>query len=132
VSATYSALLGGLLFGIVSGALGGLRTGTAAGVGFGLVIGLLNGGHAWIQHLVLRAVLWCNDFAPWNYLRFLDSADKSMLLRKVGGGYMFEHTMVQEYLASLEIQPDRRRCKGQRMNKTSYRDGDSSQGAEAG
>jgi len=39
---------------------------------------------------------------PWNYPRFLDYAAKRILLRKVGGGYMFVHRLLLEYFASLE------------------------------
>ncbi len=39
---------------------------------------------------------------PWNYARFLDYAAERILLRKVGGGYIFIHRLLMEYFASLE------------------------------
>jgi hypothetical protein len=47
-------------------------------------------------------VLWGNGYAPLNYVRFLDYAAERVLLRKVGGGYIFVHRMLLEYFASLE------------------------------
>jgi len=42
---------------------------------------------------------------PWNYPRFLDSAAERILLRKVGGGYIFVHRLLLEYFASLDSTP---------------------------
>jgi hypothetical protein len=39
---------------------------------------------------------------PWNYSRFLDYAAEHILLRKVGGGYLFVHRLLLEYFASLD------------------------------
>jgi len=58
-------------------------------VTIGLGSGLDYGGQACIQHLVLRIMLWRNDSAPLNYVRFLDCAAGRIFLRKVGGGYIF-------------------------------------------
>ena len=62
----------------------------------------INGGLACIQHLVLRILLWKSRDAPWNYTRFLDYAYERILLRKVGGGYVFVHRLLLEYFASLD------------------------------
>ena len=67
-----------------------------------LLFGLFFGGLAWIQHSILRLLLWRSGNAPLRYIRFLDFATKCVLLRKVGGGYIFIHRQLQEYLASLE------------------------------
>jgi hypothetical protein len=64
--------------------------------------GLRNGGFAYLQHYVLRILLWRNDYAPWSYIRFLDYAAERVFLRKVGGGYIFTHRLLMEYFASLE------------------------------
>jgi hypothetical protein len=61
-----------------------------------------NGGSAYLQHYVLRFLLWRNDYAPWNYIRFLDYAAERVFLRKVGGGYIFTHRLLMEYFATLE------------------------------
>ncbi len=39
---------------------------------------------------------------PWNYTRFLDDTARRILLRKVGGGYIFVHRLLLEYFASLD------------------------------
>ena len=46
--------------------------------------------------------MWRNDYAPWNYVRFLDYAAERVFLRQVGGGYIFTHRLLMEYFASLE------------------------------
>ncbi len=63
---------------------------------------LINGGFATIQHLMLRIRLWQTRVAPWRYPRFLDYTHERILLRKVGGGYMFAHTFFLDYFASLD------------------------------
>jgi hypothetical protein len=68
---------------------------------FGLYLGLAAGGEACLYHLALRLVLWHNNFAPLNYIRFLDYAATRIFLRKVGGGYVFVHRMLLEYFAAL-------------------------------
>jgi hypothetical protein len=89
-------LVGGLGFGLVVG----LTFGLTSGLTFGLVVGLLLGGRAYIQHFALQFVLWRIGFLPWNYPRFLDYAAEHILLRKVGGGYIFVHRLLLEYLAA--------------------------------
>ena len=71
------------------------------GLMLGLHLGLLFGGAAVIQHFVLRFILFCNGYIPWNYAHFLDYSVERIFLRKVGGGYMFVHRLLQEYFASL-------------------------------
>ena len=73
----------------------GLRDGTI----LGLVAGLYCGGAAYVQHFVLRFLLWCDLRVPFNYPRFLDYATERILLRKVGGGYIFIHRLLLEYFA---------------------------------
>jgi hypothetical protein len=36
---------------------------------------------------------------PWGLVRFLDYAAERVLLRKVGGGYIFVHRLLLEYFA---------------------------------
>ncbi|MBV9691207.1 MAG: NACHT domain-containing protein [Ktedonobacteraceae bacterium] len=66
-----------------------------------LILFLLNGGYACLQHMVLRVILTGKGYTPWNYAHFLDEASERLLLRKVGGGYVFIHHLLLEYLASL-------------------------------
>lgn len=84
----------------------GLTIGPFDGLFFGLVVGiitgLLNGGIACIQHLLLRVRLWYERVIPWHYARFLDFAAERILLRKVGGGYIFVHRLLLEYFALLD------------------------------
>ena len=60
-----------------------------------------NGGITYIKHHVLRILLWRNNYAPWNYIRFLDYAAERVFLHKVGGGYIFTHRLLMEYFATL-------------------------------
>jgi len=71
----------------------------------GVIAGLVYGGFACIQHLVLRALLWRSGVIPWNYARFLDEAAERLLLRKVGGGYIFVHRLLLEHFAGRAIAP---------------------------
>ena len=77
----------------------------ALGLGFGLVGGLIGGfwggGLFAIRHWVLRLALWMRGSAPLNYVPFLDYSVERLFLRKVGGGYIFLHRMLQEYFATL-------------------------------
>ena len=58
-----------------------------------------------IEHNVLRFLLWRNGFAPFRYVRFLNHAAELLFLRRVGGGYIFVHRMVLEHFAELDM-PD--------------------------
>jgi hypothetical protein len=68
-----------------------------------LAVGLSCGGLAYVQHFVLRLLLWCTRYMPFGYPRFLDYAAERILLRKVGGGYIFVHRLLLEYFADVEI-----------------------------
>jgi energy-coupling factor transporter ATP-binding protein EcfA2 len=57
------------------------------------------GGLTTLQHIVLRLVLYRIGAAPWEYADFLDYCAERVLLRKVGGGYIFIHRMLLEYFA---------------------------------
>jgi DNA polymerase III delta prime subunit len=84
-----------LLIGLLSGAFGGLVC--------ALTVGLANGGAAYIQHITLRLLLWRARSLPWHYVRFLDYAAERILLRKVGGGYIFIHRLLLEHFTTLNI-----------------------------
>ncbi len=103
----------GLLPGLLSGLMYGLSIGLLVGLSVGLLVGLLMGGWACLRHSVLRLLLWHAGAIPWNYPRFLDSAAEQILLRKVGGGYIFVHRLLLEYFASLDTTatPDAVRAK---------------------
>lgn len=80
-----------------------LTDGLVVGVLTGLISGLRSGGIACLEHLALRLLLWDSGSMPWNYPRFLDYAAECILLRKVGGGYIFTHRLLLEYFAADEM-----------------------------
>jgi hypothetical protein len=100
-----NALVSGLLFGLLLGLLLGLRYGLSFGLLFALsgalVSGLHFGGCACLRHFALRLILWHNNLATLNYVRFLDYAASRIFLYKVGGGYVFVHRMLLEYFAVM-------------------------------
>ncbi len=62
-----------------------------------------------IQHIVLRALLRRNLGLPWNYAAFLDYASRLILVRRLGGSYIFIHRYLLEYFAARhESEPARR------------------------
>ena len=54
-----------------------------------------------IKHYALRLILWPNGCTPFNFVKFLDHCAKLILLKKVGGGYIFIHRMLLDYFADL-------------------------------
>jgi hypothetical protein len=80
----------------------GRSFGLLIGLGVGLLWGLLNGGLACIEHYVLRLLFWQAGSINWNIPNFLDYAVERILLRKVGGGYIFVHRLLLEYFVSLD------------------------------
>ena len=101
-NALFVVLIVGLLWLLIVGLLFGLVVGLVLGLLSGLVFGLGAGGLAFIQHFMLRFILWREGYIPRNYARVLDYAAERIFLRKVGGGYIFIHRMLQEYFAGLE------------------------------
>jgi eukaryotic-like serine/threonine-protein kinase len=102
VSAVVVGLFVGLFFGLFHGLIQGLFFGLIYGFLFGVIFGLPNGGFACIQHVILRLFLWRAQCTPLNYPHFLDYASEQVLLRKVGGGYIFVHRLLLEYFAALD------------------------------
>jgi hypothetical protein len=100
-------LIGGLLFGVIFGLISSVllhgelvvQIGLIGGVIFGLLFGLKYGGVAWTQHFILRQMLCQKGRMPWNYSEFLDIASERLLMKKVGGGYVFFHRMLLEHFA---------------------------------
>ena len=97
-------LVFGLVAGLVAGLVFELVAGLVAGLVFGLFFGLRYGGDAFIQHWILRFLLWHYGYmpAPWQYVKFLDYAVHRILLRRVGGGWIFIHRMIMEHIAQLD------------------------------
>lgn len=92
-----------LNFGLSSGLSFLLSGGLTLGLGIMLYVvqnvGLLNGGATCIKHYNLRRILFRKGRIPWNYARFLDYASDRLLMKKVGGGYIFYHRMLMEHFA---------------------------------
>ena len=116
-NAVFAALLFGVLGGIASGLISGLAFGLAGiegwqvlGIGFMIVFGVIFAFHflilygeiAVIEHYVLRWYLWRRGSIPWNYIAFLNYATERILLRRIGGRYIFTHRLLQDYFASIE------------------------------
>jgi hypothetical protein len=91
----------GVTFVLFMGRVGWLAMGMVPGQ----IIGLMTGGDACLKHFVLRVLLIRNGSTPWNYVKFLDYAADRILLRKVGGGYMFIHRMLLEWFAARYVEP---------------------------
>jgi hypothetical protein len=77
-------------------------------LGFGLtlvtIFALNRGGSAVIKHYTLRLILWLKGYTPFKFVQFLDHCAKLILLKKVGGGYIFIHRMLLDYFADLPTQ----------------------------
>ena len=65
----------------------------------GIFIALERGGYFIVRHYIARFILWTTRRGPWHYTAFLDAAADRLLLRKVGGGYIFVHRKLMEHLA---------------------------------
>ncbi|HWS83731.1 MAG TPA: hypothetical protein VN207_05680, partial [Ktedonobacteraceae bacterium] len=98
----FFGLPSGLFSGLSQGLPIGLVSGVICGFLFGTFLGLVAGGYACIKHVYLRFLLWCARSIPWDYVQFLDYATERLLLRKVGGGYIFIHRLLLDYFAALD------------------------------
>jgi hypothetical protein len=68
----------------------------------GIVASLWAGALDVINHLVLRGILLATRATPRHYPQLLDQAVDLILMRKVGGGYIFMHRLLQEHFASRD------------------------------
>ncbi|PZV12419.1 MAG: hypothetical protein DCF20_17720 [Pseudanabaena sp.] len=75
---------------------------SSIGMFLGLLLGLF-ALEAALKHLVLRLVLFVGSWSPWNYAKFLNYSVNSVLLQRIGGGYIFVHRSLLEHFASLPI-----------------------------
>jgi len=53
----------------------------------------------------LRFWLWRAKCIPLNVVAFLDEASDRLILRKVGGGYIFVHRELRDYFAEFDMKP---------------------------
>lgn len=72
------------------------------GLGLGTIFGLNKGLSTVIKHYALRLTLCLNRKIPYRFIPFLDYCTRLILLKRVGGGYIFMHRMLLEYFANLE------------------------------
>jgi hypothetical protein len=56
-----------------------------------------------IKHYAVRLILWRNGYMPLNLVAFLDHCARLILLKKVGGGYIFINRMLLEYFADIPV-----------------------------
>ncbi len=83
----------------------------AAIVGSGVVFGCMGLGCGWILtdphmilgHLSLRFLLARSSRAPLNLVRFLDFCEERLILKRVGGSYVFFHRLLLDYYAALPV-----------------------------
>ena len=73
-----------------------------------LPFALAVGGAACLQQLVLRSIFARAEKLPWNLIRVLENATERILLQRVGGGYIFQHRLLQDYFANVQPQPTER------------------------
>jgi DNA polymerase III delta prime subunit len=75
-----------------------------------LPLGLWVGGAACLQQLIIRFILSSTKQLPWNLIQTLDQATDRIILQRVGGGYIFQHRLLQEHFASptfKQIHPEK-------------------------
>jgi eukaryotic-like serine/threonine-protein kinase len=98
-----------LVYGIATGPTRALPTASLTvaafwALSFGLIVGLSRGGSAVIKHYALRLILSLSGYTPFNFVNFLDQCARLILLKKVGGGYIFIHRMLLDYFAEMTPQ----------------------------
>ncbi|HEY0755289.1 MAG TPA: hypothetical protein VGD98_15120, partial [Ktedonobacteraceae bacterium] len=98
---------GNLAYAAILGLIIGGGAGLVLGLAFNLVGGR-TGMAAFLQHFVLRLFLWKLGLLPWKLVAFLDEATERLLLRKVGGSYLFVHRLLRDVLATPNAQKETR------------------------
>ncbi|MEH2082161.1 MAG: NACHT domain-containing protein [Nostoc sp.] len=96
-----NSLRNSLIIGLIVMFTGGLLFRTFNWTVMGLVLGMIYGGAACIKHFTLRQMLYLKGRIPWNYAKFLDFASDRLLMKKIGGGYVFFHRMLLEHFARM-------------------------------
>jgi hypothetical protein len=94
-----SAIIGSIIY-ILTNPFNGIIAGLFfffAGFFPGIVVG---GGFPVVQHFVLRVLLYFRENVPLNYPKLLNHAVYHIFLLRVGGGYIFIHRLLLDYLAS--------------------------------
>jgi hypothetical protein len=65
----------------------------------GLLACMTTGGLTVWRHCTIRFLLWHSQTFPMRAPHFLDDSVARFLLRRVGGGYIFSHRLLLDYLA---------------------------------
>ncbi len=91
------------LVAIPAAAFGGAMLVVSLGITVGGLAALWFGGIDLIQHHTLRLLLRYHKTIPaYRLVPVLDYASERILLRRVGGGYIFIHPLLREYFAAYE------------------------------
>jgi tetratricopeptide (TPR) repeat protein len=106
------AFLAGACFGLLGAQLGDdkferLSLGLTYGLFGAFLAGLFGGGAFVIKYWIVRIALWVNGLAPLQYVRFLKSSQQHSFLWQNGGGYVFLHGLLRDYLASINLLDER-------------------------
>jgi len=99
-NAFVSFIASSIIFGSLFGMLGKILT----GIGFGLTFFYIYGISAVIQHYTLRLIFAAYDLLPWNIFSFLEYSTELIILRRVGGSYIFVHRLLMEHFAEMEVE----------------------------
>lgn len=91
-----ASLLAGSVTGITFGPVIGLAVGIA--IFFTLAPTRATGGEAVIKHYLLRALLIANGHLPIRLLYFLEQTSKQRITKRAGGGFLFVHIKLSQYL----------------------------------
>ncbi len=100
-NAAIAAVMLALPMALLTGILRDMPYALNIGVLSALIAAALFGGSVFVKHFLLRGLLRLQHSLPWRYTRFLDHAAQLIFLRKVGGGYIFMHRLLQQYFAAL-------------------------------
>ena len=68
----------------------------------GLIFGMFTGGIALSQHYSLRFVLARYGLLPQRLIPFLEYVVNLIMLRRVGGSYIFVHRLLMEHFAEMK------------------------------
>lgn len=63
-------------------------------------IGLILGGFDYLKHAVLKSILAVTKQIPWRLNLFLEYVCELSFMKRVGGGYLFLHRLLQEHFAT--------------------------------
>jgi hypothetical protein len=91
----------GSLITLILGSFLGSLPGLLFGLGIALFMWSFFGGESYTKHMILRSMLTRAGHAPLRYVAFLDYSVALLLLRRVGGGYAFQHRLLRDYLGAL-------------------------------